>query len=1214
MDGDDDQPTQATQNVLDPRRIGKQNSGFSDDDISDIVCVLHPHSPHARREIRRIALENSPHIFGRADVDGVDGDLYHEDEASRFQMGPPGQGSHVVVLKLSASIKDPLMGFTFGRNAARCDLCFTNDPYRRLSNIHFRIFINEYGVVMLEDQSTNGTIVDTKLLKSKSNNPSETKRMLSSGSRIKILMHEENMDLEFMVRVPRRDGAYDTAYRERLNEYFARLAGARKSAGTTVTPGPSGPPNLFPPPAQRPRRIPLPEQMVKSATPPSNGALNHAVLPRDWDGADKYNRVGVIGKGAFAVVYQVTSKIDGSPYAAKELDTRNFMKNGILDQKVENEMKIMQRIKHSNIVQYIEHFDWDNRLLIIIMEFIAGGDLGKFINAHGPLPEITVKAMAEQLLDAFEYLHENNITHRDVKPDNILVSSIDPFEVKLTDFGLSKMVDSEQTFLRTFCGTLLYCAPEVYTEFTEYDHMGNRNPRNKARRPVGQRYGHAVDVWSLGGVLFFALTGKPPYPVKSGISYSELLHQIMTTELNVKPLEKVGLSREGIDFLRLMLQKRPEIRATVQELRSHPWLGGPRIPFRAGYAESFDEITDDELQADASQLSLEERSRTRRAPRAVISDIVGDDFMDDEESEKENFTQDMKPPPRLFGEVNVSAIGSSGVIPSHRLNLRATITDSAGETIILDSEGQDSFDDSDHFTPNRRSQQKQRAQPSIGPHNQSADQLQSLVHDVQSQSLGRTESAIGGLSMVAPRGESFRLMHPTDLTTSKRKPSHDTSDEFEQAQERDKPTIKRLKSEVNIEGLSEELIEEYKLLACIPPIQRLESGRQIDRPVHKTIYWDRKDASTHHVDYPEMTQLQLDVFRQAAHDKGQKFEPGSPLWALAMKHFPPTDWSAIEESKENDPPQQTKPRTLLRRDSRKLRDVADIPSTAPPNVLDFGDEFDSIPDTLPTEGIIVPVQGDPNRNRVIGLLESAPDSAVTDVSLPIADSMLSWGRGPENTHMYEPKTEVRVPKYAFKILLFKEGFDAARDRHPHPWLRPQQDERSFAFYICTKATNGIWINNEHLLSHDSKKPSSPAHHWMRLYNGDEIIVWGSLDADKTKITFRCFWGGSEADRPQSDDPPRPVHAGLARRLDDICLKAERRSRADNIYRQQMDIAVRDHALREKYVEWERARSADFEEKRREAVRFVAAAKIASRKSSPAGAPGTPSGRLRTNDV
>ena len=77
-------------------------------------------------------------------------------------------------------------------------------------------------------------------------------------------------------------------------------------------------------------------------------------LPKAWNGSDKYNRVGEIGKGAFATVYKVTSKFDGLPYAAKELDKRKFMKNGVLDQKVENEMKIMQKIQHVSL--FSRHF------------------------------------------------------------------------------------------------------------------------------------------------------------------------------------------------------------------------------------------------------------------------------------------------------------------------------------------------------------------------------------------------------------------------------------------------------------------------------------------------------------------------------------------------------------------------------------------------------------------------------------------------------------------------------------------------------------------------------------------------------------------------------------------------------------------------------------------------------------------------------------------
>lgn len=111
------------------------------------------------------------------------------------------------------------------------------------------------------------------------------------------------------------------------------------------------------------------------------------------------------------------------------------------------------------------------------MEYIGGGELSAFMTQSGRLQEDMVKSVAKQILHALQYLHRRKITHRDIKPDNILIASFDPFRVKLSDFGLSKVVQ-EETFMKTFCGTLLYCAPEVYPEYENY----RRGEARKRRR------------------------------------------------------------------------------------------------------------------------------------------------------------------------------------------------------------------------------------------------------------------------------------------------------------------------------------------------------------------------------------------------------------------------------------------------------------------------------------------------------------------------------------------------------------------------------------------------------------------------------------------------------------------------------------------------------------------------------------------------------------
>ena len=230
----------ATQTVVDPRRLGQQTSGFSDEDISDIICLLLPYSECARQEVKRIAAETSQHMVGREDVDGLALDYSLEDESRNFAGLHSDVGEHHIALRFSSQVKDPTKGFTFGRHAGACDICLRNDPHRRLSKIHFRIYLNEWGVLMIEDTSTNGTVVDQTLLKRKDSPSAEVRRTLESGSKIKILMHEPGRDIVFLVRIPIREGAHEEAYKRNWDVYRENQWQLVGDANETIVPGPGG--------------------------------------------------------------------------------------------------------------------------------------------------------------------------------------------------------------------------------------------------------------------------------------------------------------------------------------------------------------------------------------------------------------------------------------------------------------------------------------------------------------------------------------------------------------------------------------------------------------------------------------------------------------------------------------------------------------------------------------------------------------------------------------------------------------------------------------------------------------------------------------------------------------------------------------------------------------------------------------------------------------
>ena len=224
-------------------------------------------------------------------------------------------------------------------------------------------------------------------------------------------------------------------------------------------------------------------QGVGPGTPPQTTSLLTAATGgnshgMNWTGGSKYNVVGAIGQGAFANVYKISSKRDGVVFAAKQLDKSRFAKDGTLSSKIYNELNLIKSLRHvsapfllkeaarltcrqPNIVKYVDHHE-TSQWLFIIMEYIRFGDLSRWTRVGSSMPEYMGMHVAYQMLQAIDYLHVRGITHRDLKPDNILMENDCPYIFKLSDFGLSKLVTNKDTFLKTFCGTMMYCAPEVY--------------------------------------------------------------------------------------------------------------------------------------------------------------------------------------------------------------------------------------------------------------------------------------------------------------------------------------------------------------------------------------------------------------------------------------------------------------------------------------------------------------------------------------------------------------------------------------------------------------------------------------------------------------------------------------------------------------------------------------------------------------------------------
>uniref|UniRef100_A0A3B4CMP5 Serine/threonine-protein kinase DCLK2 n=1 Tax=Pygocentrus nattereri TaxID=42514 RepID=A0A3B4CMP5_PYGNA len=276
-----------------------------------------------------------------------------------------------------------------------------------------------------------------------------------------------------------------------------------------------------------------PQQHMNNSSPEGTNVL------------DKYRVGKVIGDGNFAVVKECVERSTGKEFALKIIDKNKCRGKEHL---IENEVAVLRRVKHPNIIMLIEEVDTPSELCLV-MELVKGGDLFDAITSSTKYTERDASAMVYNLAAALKYLHRMSIVHRDIKPENLLVCEYPDGakSLKLGDFGLATVVEGP---LYTVCGTPTYVAPEIIAE---------------------SGYGLKVDIWAAGVITYILLCGFPPFRSENN-QQEDLFDQILQGHLEFPSPYWDNITHSAKELIGRMLQVNVEARYTAEDVLCHPWV------------------------------------------------------------------------------------------------------------------------------------------------------------------------------------------------------------------------------------------------------------------------------------------------------------------------------------------------------------------------------------------------------------------------------------------------------------------------------------------------------------------------------------------------------------------------------------------------------------------------------------------------------------------
>ncbi|KAM4633549.1 serine/threonine-protein kinase D3-like [Polymixia lowei] len=252
----------------------------------------------------------------------------------------------------------------------------------------------------------------------------------------------------------------------------------------------------------------------------------------------------VLGSGQFGIVYGGKHRKTGRDVAIKIIDKMRFPTKQ--ESQLRNEVAILQNLHHPGIVNLERMFETPERVFVV-MEKLHGDMLEMILSSEkSRLPERLTKFLVTQILVALRHLHFKNVVHCDLKPENVLLASAEPFpQVKLCDFGFARII-GEKSFRRSVVGTPAYLAPEVL--------------RSKG-------YNRSLDMWSVGVIVYVSLSGTFPFNEEEDIN-----DQIQNAAFMYPPNPWREISGEATDLINNLLQVKMRKRYSVDKSLSHPWL------------------------------------------------------------------------------------------------------------------------------------------------------------------------------------------------------------------------------------------------------------------------------------------------------------------------------------------------------------------------------------------------------------------------------------------------------------------------------------------------------------------------------------------------------------------------------------------------------------------------------------------------------------------